>query len=183
MVCKNADYVALPVTLSNNKKDAKVRIEALSDAMKRIEDASEKTPELKIDYGMVSLSGSEGKRFKAPSWQRESKIEFNLLLPLDSKGNDIYQRTQQLGQFIEKLELPSIIKSRPGKALLVVDNPEKYRRQLLGMISKEVEEYKTSLKSKGKVIIGGLEKPVIIRQIDAQQVELFLDFSMTVELN
>jgi hypothetical protein len=53
---------------------------------------------------------------------------------------------------------------------------------LLKKISEDVAFLKTAIGKKGKAFIKGLERPVLVRQVDDRNVEVFIHYELTIEM-
>ena len=62
-----------------------------------------------------------------------------------------------------------------------MDTPGKYRPKLLQMISDDIKQARLLAKTSGKVMITGLDHPVLVRQADDSHVELLLDYAASME--
>ena len=62
-----------------------------------------------------------------------------------------------------------------------LDAPEKYRPKLPQMIFDDIKQARLLAKKSGKVMITGLDHPVLVRQADDSHVELFLDYAASME--
>lgn len=69
-----------------------------------------------------------------------------------------------------------------GQIQLGVNRPEQYRAQLLQEIMDEIARIRKLSGSKAILHISGLEDPVQVRQISEEEVELFIDYQLTVEV-
>ena len=65
---------------------------------------------------------------------------------------------------------------------MAVADPEQQRPKLLKMIAEDVHRTREAMGGKGNVSIGGLQGPVLVRQADDRNVELFINYWMTVEM-
>ena len=61
-----------------------------------------------------------------------------------------------------------------------MENPEQYRAKLLGLIAQEITKARETLSGRGSVKLEGLESPVMVRQADDRNVELFLNYSFSI---
>ncbi len=68
-----------------------------------------------------------------------------------------------------------------GKTTLVLEDVPKHREELLKRIMDDVKKTKTAFEPVGKVVISGLESPILVRQVNEQQVELYLRYALSLE--
>jgi hypothetical protein len=68
-----------------------------------------------------------------------------------------------------------------GNTTLGMNEPEKYRVQILESISKSITESKKSLGLSGSVEVDGLENPVSVMQLDEAEVVLFINYRLSIQ--
>jgi hypothetical protein len=95
----------------------------------------------------------------------------------------VYESAIRVRQFIATIEMPGKSTHALGQLQLAVDNPEQYRKELMEKISQDVAFVKTAIRAKGKAFIKGLERPVLVRQLDDRNVELFINYELTIEMS
>lgn len=173
-----ADYLALPVTLTSTQGDPRQRNADLNEALRLVVTAA-REGRLRLDMGVLSLSARKGK-FLGPRWDVESEARFHLLAPLDAE-HDVYGCAEEMTQFINGINLPSKTKVSIGKTVLVMENVHRHREELLNGIAGDVKKARLVFDPRGKVVVSGLESPVLIRQVNEEQVELFLRYTLSVE--
>jgi len=70
-----------------------------------------------------------------------------------------------------------------GPALLAVNDPEKYRAQILGLLSGSIAEIKKAFGRAISVEVDGLENPVAAMQVRGKEVVLFINYKLNVKSN
>ena len=55
-----------------------------------------------------------------------------------------------------------------------------YRAKFVGQIAQEIKKTREAISSSGSVKVEGLESPVMVRQADDRNVELFLNYSLSI---
>jgi len=172
----DAEYVAMPVTLSSDAKYPSERAKLISTLQSAISSAVATNANIEFQQGAISLSPSEKSSFSiSKSYGRSSGSSFYILAKLDnSKG--VYEATQEIYSFIARIKKPEDTSLGLGNTTLAVSSPNKYRNQLLTLIKEEITNTKTTLGEGYKVSILGLENPVIVRQKNDKQVTLFIDY-------
>ncbi|HTI70923.1 MAG TPA: hypothetical protein VMF06_13220, partial [Candidatus Limnocylindria bacterium] len=84
-------------------------------------------------------------------------------------------------RFAGSLRLPGKARFEFGKLQLAVENPEKHSAKLSGMLAVDVAKTRSGVAaSDGGVKLEGLESPVMVRQVDDRNVELYLNYSLAI---
>jgi len=178
---KKADYLSVPLTISSKQKDPSERFSEIRKAQDLILSQALKHPDLFVHKGTISLSPRPKSKLSYSSGG-SSKARFHLLTKL-RKDEDVYESAIRVRQFIAAIEMPGKSTHALGQLQLAVDNPERYRKELLEKISEDVAFLKTAIRTKGKAFIKGLERPVLVRQVDDRNVELFIHYELTIEMS
>ncbi len=172
----DAEYVAMSVTLSSDAKYPSERAKLISKLQSSISDVAATNANIKFQQGVISLSPSQKSSFSiSKSYSRSSGSNFYLLAKLDS-GKSVYTATQEIYSFIDRIKKPEDTSLRLGNTSLAISSPNKYRYQLLALVKEEVANTKAALGEGYQVSISGLENPVIVRQKNDKQVNLFIDY-------
>jgi hypothetical protein len=69
-----------------------------------------------------------------------------------------------------------------GNATLGMDDPERFRPQLLGLISRSAVEARKLLGTSGPAEIEGLENVVTVMQVNESDVVLFINYRFRIQL-
>lgn len=178
---KKADYLSVPLTISSKQKDPSERFSEIRKAQDLIVSQALNHPGLLVHKGTITLSPRPMSKLSSYSSGGSSKARFHLLTKL-KKNEDVYESAIRIRQFIAAIEMPGKSTHALGQMQLTVDNPERYRKELLEKIAADVAFLKTAVGAKGKAFIKGLERPVLVRQIDDRNVELFIHYELTIEM-
>ena len=142
----------------------------------------ESNGQVEVHEGPTHLyPGSEGS-FKLTYGGREPEAKVQLLLPVVSDSDNIFTGGIELGDLLDKLDPPDKVRFHASPVRLAVENPEKLRGKLLEMISADVRNAKKKMKGSGKITISGLEGPVKVNQVDNINVELFIEYKVSLEI-
>ena len=125
--------------------------------------------------GAISLSPREQGKFSSSDSYRGSSAQLYVLGSLKPDTN-IFAVTKRIYQIVTPIPLADGTKVTLGNTSLGLDEPEKYRNQLLGLISKSVADAKKSLGSTGSIDIEGLESPVTVMQWSDRELLLFISY-------
>lgn len=182
-ILQRADYASMTVTISSDQKEPVDRFRELSLARQALIQEAKKNSKLIIHTGPVSLSPESKSSFaKVASYSSGSDASVHLLYSLADSKVDVFQAARELAEFAKDMKTTDKASYRFSTIRLVVDSPEKYRPKLLQMIFDDLKQARRLAKKSGKVMITGLDNPVLVRQADDAHVELFLDYSASMEL-
>jgi hypothetical protein len=170
-----ADYVAVPINIQNDSKDPIKRGDEIEKAYIAIADKLASHQDLKVMPGAISLSPREQGKFSSSDSYRGSSAQLYVLGSLKPDTN-IFAVTKRIYQIVTAIPLADGTKVTLGNTSLGLDEPEKYRNQLLGLISKSVADAKKSLGSTGSIDIEGLESPVTVMQWSDRELLLFISY-------
>jgi len=182
---KDADYVSMSLTIQSNQKKPSVRFAEIKEAQNLILDKAKAQPGIIVHKGPISLSPeprSGISSYSSYSYPPTSTAQFHILAKLDKK-TDVYACATRIRRFLDSVKMPGKSYHSLGQIQLTIKNPEQYRRDILMRISKDVDFVKSIMQTTGKISITGLEHPVLVRQVDDRKVELFINYSMTMELS
>jgi hypothetical protein len=179
---RKADYASMTVTISSDEKEPADQFQELSVARQTVELEAKKNPKMIVHAGPVFLSTEpKASMMKVSSSYGGSSAVVHLLYSLAEK-KDVFQAARDLAALAKNMKAPGKASYRFSTIKLVVDSPEQYRSRLLQMIFDDLKQARLLAKKSGKVVITGLENPVAIRQTNDMQVELFINYTVSMEL-
>jgi len=164
-----ADYVAVPVMIAN---DPKVTERDKQDYIKR------RTAKALMESAAKSRSRLQ---VEAVSWAKQPYIY--LLTELDGASRNIGYYTDKIEAMYKPVFFTGKSKCSLGPPTLALRDPESFRPQLTAKIMQSVNALTDSLNATCRVTVEGLGKPVEVKQIDDQNVELFIHYSLSVEID
>ncbi len=179
---RDADCVAMALEIQSSQKDPSVSFSEIKHAQRLLHVKAKEQAGITIHKGSISLSPTPASKFGSFSgYSASSAAQFHVMVKLD-EDTDVYASATRIRGLLDSVELPGKTSYRLGQIELAVANPEKSRREILEKISEDVEFVRTAMPSSGQVSITGLEGPVLVRQVDDRKIELFINYSMTMEL-
>ena len=89
--------------------------------------------------------------------------------------------TKRLYQVINAVPLGDGTKVILGNTTLGLNDPEKYRDQILGSIAKSITDTKKALGTSGAVEVDGLENQISVMQLDERDVALFISYRLRIQ--
>jgi hypothetical protein len=183
---KDADYASISVEILSDQKDPAAQFKEIKQVQELIINKAKEQKDIEIHKGPISLSATPTKTGFAISSgyyrTKSSAAQFHILAILDEK-NDIYDCAASIKGFLDSIVLPSKVKFELGQIQLAVKCPEDYRIDILKKIGEDVDFVKTAIRYNGKITLSGLEQAVLVRQVDDRKVELFINYTMAVELS
>ena len=181
---RQADYVAMPVSISSDQRDPIQRFAEIRDAKRLIQKKAEGNPDIVIHSGPVTLSAKPISKLSYISSYSggSSEADLHILVPFKGKNRDVFSCASMIRTFLNDITMPGKANIQLGSIQLAADNPEQYRTVLLQMISEDVAQTKEKMNTDGKVQVSGLESPVLVRQSDDENVDLFINYQLSVEM-
>jgi len=176
-----ADFVSVPVRVTSNQQDTALAYEESRKAIDLIRQKVKENGQFRISPGVVSLSQHRSSwGISSGSWSEPAaSAEIYLLVPFTGERTNIFQAGAEAARLVEKLDLPGKTRCELGHLQLAVENPEQYRGKLLALISDEIKQTRDAMAIQGAVHVQGLESSVMVRQADDRQVELYLNYSLS----
>lgn len=173
-----AEYVAMPVSLSSDAKHPSERIQLIHQLQSIIERAARNDAAIDLQQGNISLSPRELSSFSISKMNGSpSESKLYILSPITDSVN-IFDVTQKLNHFLSSIKLPDETKIRPGNTTLAIKDPDRFRAELIKKIKIDVESTRETLGTDYKVEISGLEGPVLVVQLNDKQVRLFINYDL-----
>ena len=181
---RRADYVSFAVTVTSSESDFVNRMKLLGDARNVITDALSKQG-VRFETGptYLALDQPGGSTFSSSaSFNRPNEAVVHVLVPLAKSNDNLFDATSRLAANLIKIQLPARTSLRYSPFRLAVENPERYRKELIAKISEEVTATRAAMRSNGKVTVSGLASPVQVRQLNDTDVELSLSYAISIEV-
>jgi hypothetical protein len=177
-----AEYVVVSVSITSNEKDALRNIENVQEAISKLSAASEKTQNIKLRQGVVSLAVNQGNQGSFSSYgssTQTSNTSLLLVSPL-TKDRDVYQATREMATLVQTIQKNDQVRISFGTTSLGIEAPEKYREQLLQQIQKDLERVRITLGNSKSFEVSGLESAVAVVQQDDRNVNVFIPYRLKV---
>jgi len=178
---QRADFVAAPISLRSNKSDAAERFAAVAGAKSYLESEISKQKGWSIYEGSVSLSGRSNSRFGS-SYGGQAQPDLTILVPL-TDASDIFSISATVMRFVAQQSFPAKVEASIGNFALGIREPQQYRPQLLKIIAEDAVRTRDTIASSARMRLEGLEGPVMVRQLNGHEVELFIDYRLAIEKN
>ncbi len=182
-ILQRADYASMTATIWSDQKESADQFQELALARQTLIQEAKKNPKVLVHTGPVSLSPEPRSSLsKVASYSGGSDATVHLLYSLADNKGDVFQAARELAALAKAVKAPGKASYRFSSIRLVVDTPERYRPKLLQMIFDDIKQARLLAKKSGKVMLTGLDHPVLVRQADDSHVELFLDYAVSMEL-
>ena len=178
-----ADFVAVPISIENGLDDPIKRADEVERTLRVLSEQIKLHPDMSIVSGVVSLSPREQSKFGSFSgsgYDAGSSIKLYVLGALKQNAN-VFAVTKRIFQTVSSVAVGDKTKVTLGNTTLGLYEPEKYRGQILGAISKSIIETKKSLGISGMVGIEGLENPVSVMQFNEKDTLIFINYKLKMQ--
>jgi hypothetical protein len=182
---RQAEYVAIPVTIVSEQKDPSIRLEEIRMAKRLVHEKATENKKFIIEDGPLSLSArpmsKSGFMASYSSYEQPSTANLAIMVALDPQAPDVFVAASEITRFINGLKFTEKTQCNLGQFQLAVADPEQHRGELLKLIAQDVRKTKEQMAVKGTLTVDGLQSPVFVRQLDETRVELLINY--TVSLN
>jgi len=175
-----ADHIGRTITISSNEQKFAAKLMNIQKAKRYLIEEIGRRGQAVVHEGQTSLQQSEG--YLKASYDREPQAQVYILLPVVRESDNIYTGGGELIELMAGIELPGKARFTSSAIHLAVEDPERMRGILLEMISKDIRFTRDRIKSTGKIVLSGLEGPVRVSQFDDINVELFIEYKMSMEV-
>jgi hypothetical protein len=193
-----ADYVCASIEVTSRRKDTAGQIADIRETTGLLAKAIEKSPRLSLHTGPLRFSSTENVRgrllafgpggpgtFSGFSKSAEesftpARLVVRILWKIAAADTDTLEASATLRQFADTFKSAGQAEVRLARLSLAVDSPERQRQRLLQLIGDSADAMKKTF-SASEITIDGLEGPVLVRQVDDTQVELFIDYKLSVK--
>ena len=182
-IVQPADYLCALVTLRTTAKDADRQSTAMRDALQRLTDAITKSPRFQLHQGALRFAGTGNGIYSNVTGAGPTTLQtmLRVLLPLQGT-TDIFEAVKQLRRFVTTLPPTPDTDLTVSSISLAVAAPEQYRDRLLALIADQSRTIQQHFGAR-TVIIDGLQNPVAVRQVDDSNVELYVDYQLSANLD
>ncbi len=172
-----ADYLCAVVTLRATAKDPDRQSAAMRDSLQRVKAAVEKSPRFQLHEGPVRFAEGTSSYFSSKAGAATLQTSVRVLAPLGD-GADVFETMKQLRQFIGSFSALTDAELSIASISLAVIAPEQSRERLLALIADQTRAIQRSLGAR-VVTVDGMQNPVLVRQVDDANVELYIDYQMS----
>jgi hypothetical protein len=177
---EKADYVAFAVTVISRQEGPEDELKEIGQARRLLVEEAKKNEKIRIHQGPIYMSSTSNSRTSFS--YGTTQVTLNILFPLSEVDWDVFQAAAEITALVEKIDPPEKASYSLSPMKLAVEDPEKYRTKLLGMIDENIHQIRGLIKKTGKIFMTGIEKPVMVREFDCNQVEVFLDYNLSIEV-
>jgi len=176
---KQADFVAVPVTITSEQKEPLQRFDDIRTAKNLIRGKANENKKIVIKDGPLSLSARPTSKMNFlasySSYEAPSTASINIMLPLAPQSPDVFSAAREITRFVNAIKFGEKTQCNLGQIQLAVADPEQYRPALLQLIAQDVRKTREQMGVKGNLTVEGLQSPVIVRQLDETRVELLMN--------
>ena len=176
-----ADYVAVPINVQSDAKDPLKRFDQIESALREISGRVKPHADLSVRFGVVSLSAQETSKAFGSYASGNSSAQLYVIGALRPDAT-VFSVGRRIHQVVAATPLTDGARISLGNTVLGIDDPEKFRPQLLGLISKSTTEARKLLGANGAAEIDGLENSVGVTQANESEVVLFINYRAKIQL-
>jgi len=177
-----ADYIAQTITITSNERDFSAKIKGIKNGKKHLVEFIEGKGQVVVYEEPAYLYPDSEGLFKVSYGGSEPQARVQLLLPVISAADNIFSGGIELSELFGALDPLAKTKFQTSAVRLAVEYPEKLRGKILEMIGAEVKFAQERMRGSGKITISGLEGPVKVHQADDINVELFIEYELSMEV-
>ncbi|MGA1843340.1 MAG: hypothetical protein ACMUIS_02120 [bacterium] len=177
---EKADYVAFAVTIVSKQKESEDEFREIGEARQHLIREAQKNKKIKVHNGPIYLSSTSNSQ---PSFSySSSQVTVNLLISIAEADGDVFKAASAITDLVEGIQPPGKAAYSLSPLKLAVENPDRYRAKLLNMIYDETRSMQSMFNKPIKCFVTGLENPVTVTQYDFTHVELFINYTLSIEL-
>lgn len=176
-----ADYVAVPINVQSDAKDPLKRFDQIESALREISGRVKPHADLSVRFGVVSLSAQETSKSLGSYASGSSTAQLYVLGALKPDAT-VFALAKRIHQVVAATPLSDGTRLSMGNTMLGMDDPEKFRPQLFGLISKSATEARKLLGANGPAEIDGLENSVSVTQVNESEVVVFINYRAKIQL-
>jgi hypothetical protein len=193
-----ADYVCATIEVTSRRKDTAGQVADIRETIDLLAKAVDKSPRLSLHTGPLRFSSSENTTARllypaaAAQWSvsnfsnssaapsAPARLVVRILWKISAADHDTLDASATLRQFADTFKPAGQAEVRLARLALAVESPERQRQRLLQLIGDSADAMKKTFAASA-ISIDGLEGPVLVRQVDDTQVELFIDYKLSVK--
>ncbi len=176
---RKADFASITITITSDQKDPIQQISEIRQARQLIMEEAKRNGKLRVHTGPSVLTSESASSF-SKGYSPPSQSELALFWPLQ-KDEDVFRGAEEIHNFLAKLKPPGKSSFKLSPIRLAVENPEQYRSQIIKLINDDIQLLKGAMKNSDRMVVSGLQSPVVVRQVDDINVEIFIRYSLSVE--
>lgn len=179
-IVRRADAIAIQFVLSNAGEKQELRNNDLYASVETIEKEVAAQPGLRIEQREVSMAGGNKKVFS--SMRGGSPVSFvSLVIFVELKpGVRVVDSVKRVRDLLMKTKLAGITKIADGSVGLYVKSPDQYRREILQKAFEDLEYIRKGIGPEFEVMPNGMTDKVKYRICGDGEVELWIDYSFTI---
>jgi hypothetical protein len=175
-IVQPADYLCAVVTLRSTAKDADRQSNAMRESLQRVRTAVEKSPRFQLHEGPIHFAEGGSSLYSSKASSSALQTSLRILAPLANA--DVFDTMKQLRQFVGAFANLVDTDLSVASISLAVIAPEQLRERLLTLIADQSRSIQRTLGAR-VVTVDGMQNPVLVRQVDDLNVELYIDYQMS----
>lgn len=173
-----AESVAVQFVLRNDQEKPEIRNKELFDTVNELESAA-KAADLRIEQREVRFTGGQRKVLSFSKGSSTSFVNLVMFAKLEenSRVADVVKRIRDV---VNEKRLVGKTRVADGTVGLTIKNPGHHRNEILDRIFEDIERVKKGVGADFEVALTGLNKPVQLRPSGEGELELWIDYSFSI---
>lgn len=177
-----ADYLALEIRIESDEADWGLKLAGIEEARRLLLAAAQREKfQVRIDRALVFHPRGQKYSFAISGGgpaQHDAYSDILLLCPIDEQ-TDLVPLVQRMRSLVSDLKPGKKTGVNPGNLFLALDQPERHRAALLGLIRTHVETTARALYDAPAYTLTGLDEPLRLRQSGERHIDVYLPFRAT----
>lgn len=178
---KQAEYLISELTIKNDDRDPIKRFGLLEKAQQALLLKAYERDGVSVDLLPVQLEIDRHSKL-LPSFNSAS-LRYRVLVSLSDYKNDFLAASLALRKLIDELPEIEDTQYELSIARLGIENPEKYRNEILEKISTDLADLKTRFGNSMRIKLSGLESPVRAEQLQDTKISVYINYQIELKIN
>ncbi len=181
-----ANYLCGSVVITSRAKDPAKQADDIRLTLQALIAAAERSPKVLIHQGALRGTNGTGQSlFNNPNGWSTPTLQSTVRLVCHTDGtlSDTFDATRELRLFINGFKPVGECSLQLSALGLAIDSPELQRESLLELIQQQARSLQQRFGGRSSITVVGLDGPVLVRQLDDTNVELFIDYQLSVTVD
>ncbi|MBI2514286.1 MAG: hypothetical protein HYV96_20120 [Opitutae bacterium] len=176
---KPATAVVMDVTIVNSSDKVEDKNREVVLAIRALERAVKAESGLKFERREIQLRGEARRKTIFSRSSITSYANVAVVAPLASDA-DLFALVDRMRGVIAKIPATNDTKVLDGAVYLMIERPEQFRKELLAAIFTDIAFLKENLSAGFEIMPTGLDGAIQVRAASEREVELWIDYKLTI---
>lgn len=177
-----AEFVVLPVGLRSGRKTFEEREAEIKQTIGRITEAVKAFPPLEATPGTSLRKVARASKFSSSGFGGASGIKVDLQVPITERTPDIAAGAAIMRRFLNSFDFGKV-ECFPECVTIEIGDPEQHRTEVLKAIHDDCRRNREIFGPTSRFVLTGLAQTVKTVAVDASNLALYIDYSLSVETN